>query len=359
MKRLAAVLSISTAAALGGCAADEPETPVFTASDLASPATVTISNLGDLRDEFIAAGGSCDEYVEDDALELAAQSATCEKDTTLAYFSDVGDRVKAGVEARTAGYAVLAGDMWIITSDFALLTEVRENGLRGKIYEAMEPAPTAAAVRAIPFTITEQPPTGQDGTIRITVDEVPSVEQARMLLDGLQEVFTTDGGYFVQINCSTGGTPTSDNRLANGKFAIGAIGAARTGLTAGTGTVELVDNPVCPAIAATPEAAPEPAAEDFTAQLLAANTDAPWSDYLTSATLDAPDHATIQTSIIDPRGPDGSPEALLALQICETVVTHLANQGITAGVRILEADESSFVVRGQPGGGLAPECTEY
>jgi len=38
-----------------------------------------------------------------------------------------------------------------------------------------------------------------------------------------------EGGYFVQINCTTGGTAKFDNRLANGTIAIGRLGMAQVG----------------------------------------------------------------------------------------------------------------------------------
>ena len=49
------------------------------------------------------------------------------------------------------------------------------------------------------------------------------------------------------INCSTGATTAADNRLANGKFALGALGAAQVGLEEGGAEFEALDDRTCPA----------------------------------------------------------------------------------------------------------------
>ena len=48
------------------------------------------------------------------------------------------------------------------------------------------------------------------------------------------------------INCATGGTPSVDNRLANGKFAVGSLDAVQTGLQEGRQETTLVDEASCP-----------------------------------------------------------------------------------------------------------------
>ena len=234
-----------------------------------------------------------------------------------------------------------------------------ENQRKREEAEASASAASAAAAEALPFAIEEQPRAGEDGTIRVTVDTVPTADEARGILAALRDDFNAEGGYFVQINCSTGGTEVADNRIANGEFAVGAVGAARTGLTAGTGTIEVLDGRVCPATQ--PEPVPEaPSSEDdFTTALLAAYGGAAWAGYVTWAKLDGPDHAVVQTSITDPRGPDGSAEATRAIAVCEGVVSYLASQGIDAGVRVQEADETTFAIRGAPGSTLPTICAEY
>ena len=48
-----------------------------------------------------------------------------------------------------------------------------------------------------------------------------------------------------------------------------------------------------------------------------------------------------------------------AIAVCEGVVSYLASQGIDAGVRVQEADESTFAVRGAPGSTLPTVCEEH
>ncbi|OBG21540.1 hypothetical protein A5768_25890 [Mycolicibacterium fortuitum] len=84
-------------------------------------------------------------------------------------------------------------------------------------------------------------------SLEVYVSKTPTYGEAQPIITDLQRKFEDkDDGYFVSINCSAGGTRDVDNRLANGKFAIGAIGAARTGLKEGQHEVTLVDGAKCP-----------------------------------------------------------------------------------------------------------------
>lgn len=93
-------------------------------------------------------------------------------------------------------------------------------------------------------------------TIIVTVDTAVTQEDAEAIIADLQRTHIVDDGYFVLINCSTGGTEGLDNRLANGKFAVGAIGAARTGLDDGSSEVTLNAGRECPAPTAAVAEAP-------------------------------------------------------------------------------------------------------
>ncbi len=55
-----------------------------------------------------------------------------------------------------------------------------------------------------------------------------------------------DGGYFVEIHCSTNGSDSVDNRLARGRFAIGQLGKLQVGLDPGTSEFEVWDGIQCP-----------------------------------------------------------------------------------------------------------------
>jgi hypothetical protein len=86
----------------------------------------------------------------------------------------------------------------------------------------------------------------KDGNRQITV-EVDSAKALRAVFDDVRKKYTEDGGYFVSINCSTGATKSADNRLANGRFAVGSLGAAQTGLKSGTAEFEVNEGRTCPA----------------------------------------------------------------------------------------------------------------
>lgn len=83
----------------------------------------------------------------------------------------------------------------------------------------------------------------------VYVDKLyPAADLRRIVADLQQRHADQEDGYFVRINCSTGGTSGADNRLANAKFAVGPLGAARTGLDEGKVDFEIVDGAQCPVI---------------------------------------------------------------------------------------------------------------
>lgn len=81
---------------------------------------------------------------------------------------------------------------------------------------------------------------------RVTVDQIVTQSEATAIIVELRAAQQLEGGYFVQINCSTGGTESADNRLANGKFAIGTRGAALTGLAPGGMEATVNEGRTCP-----------------------------------------------------------------------------------------------------------------
>lgn len=101
----------------------------------------------------------------------------------------------------------------------------------------------AAAPAAPAYKVVKQ----EKGDITVEVDYLPTKEQMTAIVTDLKAKQSKDDGYFVLINCSTGGTKGSDNRLGNGKFAIGNIGKARTGLEEGVVEVQVNDGRTCPA----------------------------------------------------------------------------------------------------------------
>lgn len=94
-----------------------------------------------------------------------------------------------------------------------------------------------------------------DATITVEVESTNGLN--RVFEDAIKDI-ETDGGWSVLINCSTGATKGSDNRLANGRYAVGNIGAARTGLDDGETAFKVNQDRTCPK--------PEPAAEGCASQ---------------------------------------------------------------------------------------------
>lgn len=88
----------------------------------------------------------------------------------------------------------------------------------------------------------------ENRTIDVRVEAMPPGDGLRLIFDHVRTTGDRpDGGYFVLINCATGGSTGADNRLANGKFAIGELGTAQTGLPAGGHEFSIVEGRACPA----------------------------------------------------------------------------------------------------------------
>ncbi|MEU3098521.1 hypothetical protein ABZ690_28145 [Streptomyces sp. NPDC006967] len=94
------------------------------------------------------------------------------------------------------------------------------------------------------YTVVQQDDSGNQRSVTVEVDSTKSL---RAVFDDVVKDLTDEAGYLIEINCSTGGTPSLDNRLANGNLAIGRIGAASTGLDDGETRFEPVDGQTCPA----------------------------------------------------------------------------------------------------------------
>jgi len=84
--------------------------------------------------------------------------------------------------------------------------------------------------------------------LEVYVDQsYPPAELARIIEDLQRKYSDREDGYFVQINCDAGNTTThNNNRLATAKFAVGKLGAARTGLDVGEHEITEVLGAKCP-----------------------------------------------------------------------------------------------------------------
>lgn len=89
----------------------------------------------------------------------------------------------------------------------------------------------------------------EGGDIVVEVDQVLTADQVEAIGADLRSKQTRETSYHVSINCSTGGSATSDNRLANVRFGIGTLGKARTGLDDGQFDVQMNQDRTCPASA--------------------------------------------------------------------------------------------------------------
>lgn len=92
---------------------------------------------------------------------------------------------------------------------------------------------------------------------------------------------------------------------------------------------------------------------DRTADFKTAKKNAPWLGEIKSVIETEPGRISIETSIVDPRGADGSDEAKSAIAICESVVALFGSSYIS----VLEDDGTNFVLFGHssvPSGA----CTE-
>lgn len=80
-------------------------------------------------------------------------------------------------------------------------------------------------------------------TITVEVDTTENLDA--VFADVITDI-DEEGGWFVLINCSTGATENYENRLATGRYAVGNLGAAQTGLDEGETDFEVQDNATCP-----------------------------------------------------------------------------------------------------------------
>lgn len=93
------------------------------------------------------------------------------------------------------------------------------------------------------YKITSQDPSGNQRDITIEVDHTTDL---RAVFNDATGKLDDEAGYYVMINCSTGGTKSEDNRLANGRHAIGRLGMATTGLKDRESEFSVNEGRTCP-----------------------------------------------------------------------------------------------------------------
>jgi hypothetical protein len=103
---------------------------------------------------------------------------------------------------------------------------------------------TKPAAKPPHYEIVKQDTSGNARNVEV---EVNSTTNLRAVFDAVTKRLTDEAGYSIVINCSTGGTARVDNRLANGKYAVGRMGAASTGLKDGGTEFSTNAGQSCPA----------------------------------------------------------------------------------------------------------------
>lgn len=106
-----------------------------------------------------------------------------------------------------------------------------------------EPEPAAPAAGPA-YKVTKQDTEGNKRTVEVQVD---TAKDLKAVFDHVVRGLKDEVGYYVMLNCTTGGTAKADNRLANGQYANGSMGAATTGLDEGTTEFDTNDGATCPA----------------------------------------------------------------------------------------------------------------
>lgn len=153
--------------------------------------------------------------------------------------------------------------------------------------QKQSPATPSAAPPPYRLEIGESP-----DWLKVFVDKTYPDAALESIVAELQKKYADEpDGYHVYINCATGVTPSSSgHRLANARFAVGPIGAARTGLPEGTREFE----PVKGAAKCPPDPLPAAAADAITAQQVV--------NAFIAAGLPAPDPRDNSANVCDSAG---------------------------------------------------------
>lgn len=128
------------------------------------------------------------------------------------------------------------------TGRTVLITAVSIIAAVGAIVVVVALLATDTEPKAENYRITQQDTSGNQRRIVVEVDTDDNLESV------FADIVTTlddEAGYLISINCSSGGSSSVDNRLANGRYAHGPMGTASTGLPEGHSEYERTDN-TCP-----------------------------------------------------------------------------------------------------------------
>jgi ABC-type glycerol-3-phosphate transport system substrate-binding protein len=101
----------------------------------------------------------------------------------------------------------------------------------------------AKPMDAPPYKVVQQDTSGNSRTVTVEVDSTDRLED---VFNAVANDLTEEAGYHILINCSSGGTAKADNRLANGRKAVGNMGQAATGLKDGETEFKANEGRTCP-----------------------------------------------------------------------------------------------------------------
>ena len=124
------------------------------------PADGRFKSVEDLRSAFVDAGGSCDQWDQNDRIDAAEESGDCDDSTVLSTYPDRASAQSAAddlMEATPILDEVLIGDNWIVNTDQNLRSLKEEMG--GVIYaskSATETEPESDDDSPLPDTTPRQ-----------------------------------------------------------------------------------------------------------------------------------------------------------------------------------------------------------
>lgn len=140
--------------------------------------------------------------------------------------------------SRKTGFIILG-----VVAALVLMAIIGVLGGGGDDSDSTASSTSSPSVPAYRLEVGEKP-----STLNVYVPKLPTAGETSLIVEDLQDQYSTqDDGYFVQIFCEESGQFESGNRLANARFAVGNIGAARTGLNDGEKKIDAVVGAHCPA----------------------------------------------------------------------------------------------------------------
>ncbi|MFC0678320.1 hypothetical protein ACFFGH_10760 [Lysobacter korlensis] len=116
----AIALSLAAVALLAGCSSPSAAPVAQATPTQEAPAgPVEYGSVEELRDAYVDAGGSCDAWVQENRVTLAAESGDCNDSTVLMTFISESNRDELVATQKEMGFEVslLVGPNWIVNAD--------------------------------------------------------------------------------------------------------------------------------------------------------------------------------------------------------------------------------------------------